>query len=239
MTSSISEIWVYLAASPLLWLTLTLVAYQAAVVVYQRARHHPLATPMPLAVALLVAVLWASGTPYDTYFDGAKFVHFLLGPATVALAIPLYGEWSRLKRMVGPLTLALLAGSITAVALAVAIAWALGASHATVMSLVPKSVTTPIAMAIAEKIGGLPTLAAVMVLLTGVVGAVFGPIVLRALKITDPTAQGFAMGLAAHGIGTARAFQSHPTAGAFSALAMGMNALFTATAVPIVVQVWL
>ena len=239
MTPKISEIWVYLAASPLLWLTLTLLAYQAALWVSARVRHHPLANPMPIAVAMLVLVLWASGTPYEHYFDGAKFVHFLLGPATVALAIPLYGQWARLKRMVGPLTIALLIGSATAVLLAVSIAWALGASHATVMSLVPKSVTTPIAMAIAEKIGGLPTLAAVMVLLTGVVGAVLGPVVLRWVKITDPTAQGFAMGLAAHGIGTARAFQTHPTAGAFSALAMGMNALLTATVVPLAVQGWL
>ena len=238
MSPKISEIWVYLAASPLLWLTLTLIAYQAAKAVYIRAHHHPLTTPMPLAVLMLVLVLWASNTPYERYFEGAKFVHFLLGPATVALAIPLYGEWARLKRMVVPLTLALLIGSATAVALAVSLAWALGASHATVMSLMPKSVTTPIAMAIAEKIGGFPTLAAVLVLLTGVVGAVFGPIVLRWVKITDPAAQGFAMGLAAHGIGTARAFQSHPTAGAFSALAMGMNALLTATVVPIMVQLW-
>lgn len=238
MPPKISEIWVYLAASPLLWLTLTLIAYQAAKAVHVRAHHHPLTTPMPLAVLMLVLVLWASNTPYERYFEGAKFVHFLLGPATVALAIPLYGEWARLKRMVVPLTLALLIGSATAVVLAVSLAWALGASHATVMSLMPKSVTTPIAMAIAEKIGGLPTLAAVLVLLTGVVGAVFGPIVLRWVKITDPAATGFAMGLAAHGIGTARAFQSHPTAGAFSALAMGMNALLTATVVPIVVQLW-
>ncbi|MEY3202573.1 MAG: hypothetical protein RIR70_2123 [Pseudomonadota bacterium] len=238
MSPRLTEIWVYLAASPLLWLTLTLIAYQAAVAVYQRAGQHPLATPMPLAVAVLAVVLWLSGTPYEHYFEGAKFVHFLLGPATVALAIPLYGEWSRLKRMVGPLMIALIIGSSTAVALAVSLASWLGASHATVMSMVPKSVTTPIAMAIAEKIGGLPTLAAVMVLMTGVIGAVCGPLVLRVFKITDPTAQGFAMGLAAHGIGTARAFQSHPTAGAFSALAMGMNALFTATAVPLLVQVW-
>ena len=239
MTPKITEIWVYLSASPLLWLTLTLLAYQVAHAIHLRCHRHPLANPVAIAVGALVLVLLVSGTPYDRYFDGAKFVHFLLGPATVALAVPLYGEWQRLRRMVGPLLAALLIGAVTAVISAVLIGWALGASHPTLMSLVPKSVTTPIAMGIAEKIGGLPSLAAVLVILTGIIGATLGPLLLRALRITDPAAQGFAMGVAAHGIGTARAFQMHPTAGAFSALGMGLNALATATLAPLLIQAWL
>ena len=238
MTPRISEIWVYLSASPLLWLTLTLIAYQGAHAIYRRFNQYPLANPVAISITVLVAILWVSGTAYDTYFEGAKFVHFLLGPVTVALAVPLYGEWQRLRRMVGPVLVALLVGSFAAVGSAVLIGWSLGASQATLMSLVPKSVTTAIAMGIAEKIGGLPSLAAVLVILTGITGAVLGPMVLRALRVSDPAAQGFAMGLAAHGIGTARAFQMHPTAGAFAALAMGLNALATATLAPLLIQAW-
>jgi len=103
-----SEVWVYLAASPLLGLTLTLLAYQGAALVSKRCNGHPLANPVLLAVTALVTILWATGTPYRTYFDGAQFVHFLLGPATVALAIPLYAQLGRLRRMAMPLLAALL-----------------------------------------------------------------------------------------------------------------------------------
>jgi len=161
MTPRLNEVWVYLSASPLLGLTLTLLAYQGAVWISKRCNGHPLANPVLLAVAALVTLLWATGTPYRTYFDGAQFVHFLLGPATVALAIPLYAQLGRLKRMAGPLLVALLAGSLTAACSAVLIGKLLGASDATLFSLAPKSVTTPIAMGIAERLGGLPSLTAV------------------------------------------------------------------------------
>ena len=164
MTPQLGEVWVYLAASPLLGLTITLLAYQGAIFLHRRCGGHPLANPVLLAVAALVALLWLTGTSYQTYFDGAQFVHFLLGPATVALAIPLYAQFDRLKRMALPLLGALLVGSLTAALSAVAIGGLLGASRATQLSLAPKSVTTPIAMGIAERIGGLPSLTAVLVL---------------------------------------------------------------------------
>ncbi|MDK9724546.1 MAG: LrgB family protein [Sterolibacteriaceae bacterium MAG5] len=231
---SLSEIWVYLAASPLLGLTLTLLAYQAAVWVNKRCGGHPLANPVLIAVAALVALLTLTGTPYRTYFDGAQFVHFLLGPATVALAIPLYAQLDRLKRMAGPLLAALLAGSVTAALSAVLIGKALGASDATLYSLAPKSVTTPIAMGIAERLGGLPSLTAVLVILTGILGAVGAQGLYSLMKCRDAAVQGFAMGVASHGIGTARAFQLGEQNGAFAALAMGLNGLLTAALLPVV-----
>ena len=154
MTPQLGEAWVYLAASPLLGLTMTLLAYQGATWLHRRSGGHPLANPVLLAVAVLVALLALTGTSYQTYFDGAQFVHFLLGPATVALAIPLYAQFDRLRRMALPLLGALLVGSLTAALSAVAIGGLLGASEATQLSLAPKSVTTPIAMGIAERIGG-------------------------------------------------------------------------------------
>lgn len=233
MNPRLEEVWVYLAASPLLGLTATLVAYQAAWWLYQRSGQHPLVNPVMIAVALLVAALTLTGTDYNTYFDGAQFVHFLLGPATVALAIPLYAQWARLRRMLLPLLVTLVVGSLTAALSAVGIAAALGASDATMMSLAPKSVTTPIAMAIAETLGGLPSLTAVLVIGTGIFGAITARYVYRALRIEDHAVRGFAIGIASHGIGTARAFQVSEQAGAFSALAMGLNALVTALLLPL------
>lgn len=229
---SVSEIWVYLSASPLLGLTLTLLAYQAAVFINKRCNGHPLANPVLIAVTALVALLWFTGTPYRTYFDGAQFVHFLLGPATVALAIPLHAQLPRLKRMAGPLLLALLAGAVTATVAAVGVGWLLGASAPTLLSLAPKSVTTPIAMGIAERLGGLPSLTAVLVILTGVLGAISARGIYAVLKIDDHAVRGFAIGTASHGIGTARAFQVSEQAGAFAALAMGLNGLLTALLAP-------
>ena len=232
MTPRLNEIWVYLSATPLLGLTLTLVAYQAALWLHRKAHFHPLVNPVMLAVAMLVAVLVLTGTPYQRYFDGAQFVHFLLGPATVALAIPLHAQWPRLKAMAGPLVIALLVGSLTAALSAWAIGALMGASHESLMSLAPKSVTTPIAMAVAERLGGLPSLTAVLVIATGILGAASARFLFNWLRIEDHAVRGFAIGLASHGIGTARALQVSEQAGAFAALAMGLNGLVTAVSLP-------
>ncbi|NMG29915.1 LrgB family protein [Aromatoleum evansii] len=232
MKPALGEIWVYLSTTPLLGLTLTLLAYQGALWLYRRANHHPLLNPVMVAVTVLVLVLSFTGTPYQTYFDGAQFVHFLLGPATVALAIPLYAQWERLKGMLLPLLVTLVAGSLTAALSAVGIAALLGASRESVMSMAPKSVTMPIAMGVAERLGGLPSLTAVLVMSTGILGAVGARYVYRLLRIEDHAVRGFAIGIASHGIGTARAFQVSEQAGAFAALAMGLNGLLTALMLP-------
>jgi predicted murein hydrolase (TIGR00659 family) len=237
MTPKLADVWVYLAATPLLWLTVTLVVYQAAYWLYKRAGFHPLANPVAISIAVLVTVLKLSGTPYQTYFDGAQFVHFLLGPATVALAIPLFAQLDKLRRAWLPILGGLVVGSVTAIVSAVGIAWALGASPETLISLAPKSVTTPIAMGIAERLGGLPSLTAVLVVSTGIVGAVSAKYVLDALRIRDHAVRGFSVGVAAHGIGTARAFQVSEEAGAFAGLGMGLNGLATALIFPLLV--WL
>ena len=229
----LTELWVYLAATPLLGLTLTLLAYQLAFTVYRRSGGNPLVNPVAIAVLLIVSVLTLTGTPYRTYFEGAQFVHFLLGPATVALAIPLYTQLARLKRMLLPLLAALLVGSLTACVSAMAIGWALGASSESIRSLAPKSITTPIAMGVAEKIGGLPSLTAVLVVTTGIFGAIFASWLLNALRIKDEAVRGFALGVSAHGIGTARAFQISEETGAFAALAMCLNGIVTALFLPL------
>lgn len=233
----VGEVWVYLAQRPLLWLTLTVAAYVAAYRLYRTAREFPLLNPVLVAVAAIVAVLTATGTRYHTYFEGAQFVHFLLGPATVALAVPLHGQLGRLRRVWLPAAVALVVGSLTAVVSVALLGWATGLDGRMLLSLLPKSVTTPIAMGISEQIGGLPSLTAVLVILTGIVGAAIGLPLLRLCRLNDRAAQGLAMGVTAHGIGTARAFQAHEESGAFSGLAMGLNAALTAVMVPLLL--WL
>ena len=233
MTPQFTEIWVYLSASPLLGLTVTLLAYQAAFWLYRRSGMNPLANPVLIAVTILVLLLTLAGTGYETYFAGAQFVHFLLGPATVALAVPLYTQFRRVRAMLLPVLAGLVAGCITAAVSAVLVARLFGASLPTQLSLAPKSVTTPIAMGIAERIGGIPSLTAVLVIITGILGAVGARFVLDAARVRDPAIRGFAIGTAAHGIGTARAFQVSEQAGAFAALAMGLNGVLTALLVPV------
>lgn len=238
MTPQFTEIWVYLATSPLLGLTVTLLAYQGAWWLYKRAGFNPLVNPVLIAITLLVSLLALTGTSYRTYFDGAQFVHFLLGPATVALAVPLYAQLKRVRAMLLPVAAALFAGSLTAVISAMAVGKLFGASLPTMLSLAPKSVTTPIAMGVAENIGGIPSLTAVLVIITGILGAVGARYLFDSLGLRDPAIRGFAIGVASHGIGTARAFQVSEQAGAFAALAMGLNGLLTALLLPVLLP-WL
>jgi len=231
----LEEIWVYLSASPLLHLTLTVVAYLAADWLYRESGRNPLLNPVLLAVAALVALLAASGTSYPTYFEGAQFVHFLLGPATVALAVPLYENRKLVVASILPMLVALVVGSATAIVSVVLLAEAAGLPHAVVLSLAPKSVTAGVAMGITEQLGGDPSLTAVSVVFTGIMGAIVVTPLMNRAGITDFRARGFAAGIAAHGIGTARAFQVDPVAGVFAGIAMSLNALVTSFLVPLAV----
>ncbi len=228
-----AEIWSYLAQGPLLWLTATLAAYAVGDACFRASGRRPFVNPVLIAVLLLAALLWLSGTPYQTYFEGAQFVHFLLGPATVALALPLWDNLGHVRRAALPMLAALLAGSTVAVVSALGLAVAFGIDGEVLASIAPKSATAPVALGISDRLGGSPTLTAVLVILTGIIGAIFATPLLNALRIRDWRARGFATGVAAHGIGTARAFQVNPTAGAFAGLGMGLNAVLTAFLAPL------
>jgi len=225
-------LWVYLSASPLLGLTLTLCAYVCAHWLYARCNYSPLVNPVAIAVALVRAVLAVSGMSYHEYFSGAQFVHFLLGPATVALAIPLVRQLPRLRRTFLPLFCGLVCGSATAIFSAVATMIVMGGSSQLAVSIGPKSATTPIAMAVSEKLGGLPAVTAVLVIGTGIFGAIVARFLFERLRIKSAEVQGFALGVASHGIGTARAFQVSPEMGAFAGLGMGLNGVLTALIAP-------
>ncbi|MCB1378264.1 MAG: LrgB family protein [Alphaproteobacteria bacterium] len=229
-----STLWVYLSTTPLLWLTLTVLVYVIADRIAQASGRHPLVNPVLISVVFIVAVLWSTDTPYRTYFEGAQFVHFLLGPAIVAIAVPLYRNLSRVRANLIAMLAALVAGAVTAAVSALAIAAAFGVPPEVLVSLAPKSVTAGVAMGIAESLGGIPSLTAVLVILTGLIGAVVVTPLMNALGMTDYAARGFAAGLAAHGIGTARAFVVDEVAGTFAGIAMGLNAVLTALIVPII-----
>lgn len=239
MNSDLQSLWVYLATSPLLSLTLTLLAYKAGLWLHRACGRSPLINPVLFAMLAIFAYLYATGTDYSTYFEGAQFVHFLLGPATVALAVPLYRQVQQVRASLLATCVALICGSLTAIVTAVGIAWLLGGSEQVLYSMAPKSVTTPVAMGISEQLGGLPSLTAAAVIITGILGAMLGSGLLTFFGVTSARAQGLAIGVASHGIGTARALQISEVTGAFSGLAMGLNALATALLIPLLIELFL
>jgi len=236
------ELWVYLSATPLFGLTATLVVYVLAQAAYLRLRQAPWANPVLWSVVTIAAVLLLTDVPYPTYFSGAQFIHFLLGPAVVALGWPMWQRRAELRQRWGRLLLAALAGGIAASGSALALGWAMGLPTDVVLSLAPKSVTAPVAMGIAEKIGGIPALAAVFAVLTGMVGALSAKYLFAMLRLPYSAegwaARGFALGTASHGIGAARALQVNADAGAYAGLALGLQVLLSSVLMPLAFQ-WL
>lgn len=230
------SLWVYLSTTPLLWLTLTVVVWIFADWLALLSGRNPLVNPVMIAIAVIAAILLATGTAYGTYFNGAQFVYFLLGPTTVAIAIPLYKNWPIVRRKLVPMLAALFAGTATSILSAIALAMALGVPHTVVISVATKSVTAAVAMGISESLGGMPALTAVLVVITGVLGSVIVTPLMNAMRLHDYAARGFAAGLAAHGIGTARAFVVDPLAGTFAGIAMGLSAVLASLLIPVIVR---
>lgn len=220
--------------SPLPGLLLTLLAYRAALVLSRRCGGHPLANPVLSGIVLLIVALKVLDIDYQAYMQGASILQWLLGPATVALAVPLYANWARLKQAAGPLLATLLLGSLCGMGSAVGLGRLLGLPQDMLLSLATRAVTTPIAVGVTQQIGGVPELAMLAVILSGIAGAVLAVPLLRRLGVDDALVQGFATGISAHGIGTARMFQLSETAGAFAGLAMGLNGLLSAVLIPLI-----
>jgi predicted murein hydrolase (TIGR00659 family) len=231
--------WIYLAEQPLFFLALTLGAYLIGDAIARATGRNPAANPVLIAVMIVGAVLLVTGTPHQRYFEGARFIHVLLGPATVALALPVYRNRALIARHWKGITLTLLIGALTGIGSTLALAKLMGLSGATIASLAPKSVTAAIAMGISEQVGGTPPLTAVLVMMTGIFGAIMVTPLMNALRIRDYAARGFAVGISAHGIGTARALQVNEKAGAYAALGMALNGLITAILVPLLLVLFL
>jgi putative effector of murein hydrolase len=217
-----------LGGSQLFWLAVTLAVFEAADIVSRRSGRHPLCHPVLTCTPVLIAIIHATGVGYATYSGATAVLGFLLGPAVVGLAVPIHARLALLRRLALPLLLALLAGALTAIASAVGIVWLFGAPHDLIASIAPRATTTPVAMELARQLGGNPSLAAALVLGAGVFGAMIASPLLDGIGVRDFRARGFAVGVSAHGIGAARAFQVSETAGAFASLGMALNAVMTA-----------
>ena len=217
---------------PLLLLPLNIAAFWLGLKLYRRART-PLLHPIVGASLLVCVVLLALDITYPEYQHGSGLLYLLLGPSVVALAVPLKQNLSVVRRAGWPLMLGLLVGAVLAPLVAVVIALLLGGSQTVVLALTTKSVTTPVALALAQEMETVQSLTAGVVAFTGIVGAVFGPAILRRLRINDDRVLGFALGVNAHAIGTVRALEISALCGAFSALAMGLCGALTALLLPL------
>jgi predicted murein hydrolase (TIGR00659 family) len=216
---------------PLFGLWLTLGAFQLALMLQKRTRLLVL-QPVLVTTCLLALALYLLNIRYEDYRQANTALSALLGPTTVALAVPLCENLRRVRQLMAPLLLTLVAGGVLGVVLTLFFGWLLGLPSHLLMSLVPKSVTMPIAMPLAEQFGGMAPLAAILVMFTGVIGTALAPPLLNRLKVQDPAARGFTLGMNAHAIGTAHALQEGQEAGAFAALGMILLGLATAVLLP-------
>lgn len=221
--------------SPLWGILLTCIAFAGGTALQRRFRT-PLMNGYFLAVSAIIVFLLLTDIPFETYNIGGAYLTFLMGPATVALAVPLYRQWDTVKRNKRVVFLSTIVAACLGILSAAGIALLLGADDAVVRSLSVKSVTNPIAVRVAETIGGIPSLSAAAVVVTGILGAVLGPEVLHLFGIKNPVAQGLAIGAASHALGTTRAFQQGETEGAFSSIALALTGVFTALFAPLFFQ---
>lgn len=222
-----------LVSTPLFGIVLTLSVFRVAELLYRRSGFI-LLNPVLVSSCVIISVLKLSHISYANYAKGGDLVMFLLGPSVVALALPLWQRREQVLKRKLPILAGVCVGALASIVSAAGTAWVLGASQEVVLSLVPKSVTTPIAIGISEKIGGIAPLTAALVILTGCIGAICGPEFCRLVGIYKPTSVGLAIGTASHGIGTARALEVDRLAGAVSGLAIGLNGLATALFVPLI-----
>jgi predicted murein hydrolase (TIGR00659 family) len=230
------DTWAWLTSSPLLGLTLTLAAYAVGRWAHRRTGN-PLLQPVLVAIVLVGAVLLIADVPYRDYLAGGSYVSFWLGPATVALALPLHHEWHLVRRAALPVLTGVVAGAVVSICSAVLVTRLAGAGQTLQLTMAPKAATTPVSIALSDQIGGIPALTAVLTIIAGITGAVAGPWILDRVRIRDPRARGIALGAASHGIGTSRALHESRTEGAFSALSMALTALATSVLVPLLVLV--
>ncbi len=238
MTVESHAAWQALIHHPLFGVGITLGAYQLAMAVYEKTRWVFL-QPVLVSMLTVIGILLACGLSFAEYKDSAAALTLFLGPATVALAVPLFVNLRRIRQLFWPTFITLLVAGVVATVLGVAMAWAFGAEHIMLMSMAPKSVTSPIAMLVASQIGGIAALAAVFVMITGIIGAIVGPSLLKRCGVQHPAALGMALGLTAHAVGTARALQEGDECGAFAALAMSLMGVFTAVLLPLAILLWL
>ena len=225
----------YIHSTPLTWLIATLAAFKFGIIIYEKFNKHTLLQPIIIAYVILLSLIMYTNTSFEEYFKSVEIIHFFLGPATVALALPLYKNLKYVKSLFIPIVFTLFIAGIFSIVIAISLLWIFGADLPTILSMTTKSITAPIAIITSQQIGAIPSLAVGFVLITGIIGALFGTIVFKLAGVKHDTSKGFALGLVSHGIGTARAIEISEKAAAFGALAMGLSGIFTAIFLPMVI----
>jgi putative effector of murein hydrolase len=238
MNHVLLSVWQPLGLTPLPWLAVTIAAYVLGQMLQRACKGAPLANPVLIAILVVSALLETTGTPYARYFEGAQFIQFLLGPATVALGVPLALNIKHVRRSFAGVGLALLAGSLTSALSGVAIVAWLGGDRAAAFSMAPKAVTTPIALSLSQEIGGIPALTAALAIAGGIIAAIVGRTMLRWLRVDDWRAHGLAAGVAGSGVAASQVAPLNGMAAAFAALGIGLNGLLTAAIVPLLAMLW-
>lgn len=195
-----------------------------------------LLNPILTTIALLIAFLKCFDISYETYNEGGKLIEFWLKPAVVALGVPLYLQIETIKKQFLPILLSQFAGCVVGVITVVLIAKAMGASQEVILSLAPKSVTTPIAMEVTKSIGGIPSLTAAVVVCVGLLGAILGFKVMQLMKVNSPIAQGLSIGTAAHAVGTSTAMEVSKKYGAYASLGLTLNGILTSILTPTILR---
>jgi predicted murein hydrolase (TIGR00659 family) len=223
---------------PVTAVILTWLAFEIGRTAQRKCGGSALVNPVLIAAALIVPILQGCGISYETYMRGAGFIHFMLGPAAVALAVPIYDNFDRIRRRAAALVAGVVMGGTIACVSAVALTWWLGGSQDVIRSMAPKSVTTPIAIGISEEIGGIPSMTVVFVIASGIIAAMASGRLFDWLGVRDWEARGVAAGVAGHGIATAQILSINQTAGAFAGLTIGLTGLFTAVLLPIAIHLW-
>lgn len=236
------ELWTYLSATPLFGLTATLVVYVVWLYFYQRYSQSPWLNPVLWSIVTLGMILWRFDIPYQRYFSGAQFIHFLLGPAVVSLALPLWQRRKALRQNVLALMLAAFGGGMVSALSAFGLALWFDIPKEVALSLIPKSVTAPVAMGLADSIGGIAELAAIFAVLSGLIGALLARSLFRLIgEGTTASAwmrRGFALGTVSHGIGAARALQVNSQAGAYAGLALAAQVVLASIWIPLLLYFW-
>ena len=215
--------------------TLSLLAYMVGAALKKKFRLG-LLNPLLVSIAITILVLLVGEIDYEVYNESAKYLSYLLTPATVCLAIPLYEQWSLLKKNYKAVLCGLLAGAVTSMATVFALSKICGSSHEEYVTLLPKSITTAIGMGVSEELGGYVTITVAVIILTGVLGNMMGELICKVFHITEPISKGIAYGASAHAIGTAKAMELGEVEGAMSGLAIAVSGILTVILAPLFAQ---
>lgn len=235
---NLEALYAYVSSTPLVWIIVTISAYKIGILVYEKSGKNALLQPIVVAYMIMLPILLLADIPYQRYFESVSVIHFILGPATVALALPLYKNLKLIHAYFVPIVATLILGGAFTILSALGILWLFDASTTTMLSMTTKSVTAPITIITAQDIGAVPSLAMGFVVITGLLGALFGSFIFKMLRIKHDAAKGFALGLISHAIGIARSVEISEKAAAFAALAMGLVGVLIAVLLPIIIG-WL